>query len=191
MHGRRVQRALPELQSEGSISALYRGGHFEYRHAHTRAKDMPSAMPRLRRLSADYRAPLQRALPEPESDVRARCPAVKKPLFGGMPTANAEGARSNRRAASERSRRDASLAHLHIGHGASAFAVGMLRDVERERKGVELTCRSQRRMSCTMSSSSDIGAGLWPPLYRLYIGSISAIADGTSIARVLTCRYSK
>ena len=36
-----------------------------------------------------------------------------------------------------------------------------------------------------------VDSGSTAPLYRLYIGSASAIADGSSIARVETCRYSK
>ena len=57
------------------------------------------------------------------------------PTFRGMPAANAEGPDRIGWAASGRSRRDASPAHLQIGHGASALAVGTLRDVEKKKNG--------------------------------------------------------
>ena len=43
-HVNRAGRGVPVLKT--TASPPLRGGHFEYRHAHTHAMDLPSAMPR-------------------------------------------------------------------------------------------------------------------------------------------------
>ena len=68
-------------------------------------------------------------------DVKAGAPIYFWPPFRRTPTANARGAGSDRRAASERSRRDASLGNLRIDGGSSAVAVGMLRGIRENALG--------------------------------------------------------